>query len=163
MKLKHIVISISIGLALSLPVAAETIVIAEPKVRTIVTEAGYGEPVLIEREGELWRVQSMDKGGEEKLTIFVNPQGQILAPAQVVESRILSTTTTTTTIENLPEPLTPNSVKQIVMNAGFHNVHDVDFLDGSGVWKVEADDIGGDDYELHIDPNTGMIVHIEDD
>lgn len=161
MKPRHIVISIALGLALSCPVAAETIVITEPKVRTIVTEAGYGEPVLIEREGELWRIQSMDEGGDEKITIFVNPEGQILGAAEVVESRIA--TTTTTTIQKLPDPLTPDTVRQIVMNAGFHNVHDIDFIDHRGLWKAEADDIGGDDYELHVDADTGMIVHIEDD
>jgi hypothetical protein len=49
------------------------------------------------------------------------------------------------------------------MNAGFRNVHDIDYLDSRGLWKLEADDISGEDYELHIEPNTGRIVHIEDD
>jgi hypothetical protein len=49
------------------------------------------------------------------------------------------------------------------MNAGFHNVHDIDFLDSKGVWKAEADDITGEDYELHVDATSGRIVHLEDD
>lgn len=44
-----------------------------------------------------------------------------------------------------------------------NNVHDIDYLGGQGLWKAEADDITGEDFELHVNPETGMIVHIEDD
>ena len=32
-----------------------------------------------------------------------------------------------------------------------------------GVWKAEADDITGSDFEVHVDAKSGQIVHIEDD
>jgi hypothetical protein len=59
--------------------------------------------------------------------------------------------------------VTEAGVEAIVINAGFHNVHDIDMLDSKGLWKAEADDSAGEDYELHIDPLSGQIVHIEDD
>jgi hypothetical protein len=164
MNLKSLIYSVPFGLALSVSAIAGALVIKEPEVRTIITDAGYGDPVLIEMDGKLWRVKSIDNDSDAEVTLFVNQEGEILGAAEVVESRITkSTTTTTTIIENLPEPLTESSVATIVMNAGFHNVHDIDFLDGRGVWKAEADDISGEDYELHVNPHTGMIVHIEDD
>lgn len=164
MSLKPFILAIPLSLMLGAPAVAETIIIEKPQVRTIVTEAGYAEPMLIEQDGDLWRVRSLDKANDAEVTLFVNQEGQILGAADVAETRITkTTTTTTTTVEPLPEPLTRVSVATVVMNAGFHNVHDIDFLDSRGVWKAEADDITGEDYELHINPETGMIVHIEDD
>jgi hypothetical protein len=165
MNLKPLILGISMSLALTAPVFADTILIAEPKVRTIVTTAGYSEPILVEQEGELWRVKSIDTDSENEVTLFVDQQGKILSPSEVVETRMTKTTTTTTTTETetLPQPLDRSGVTTVVMNAGFHNVHDIDFLDSRGLWKAEADDITGEDFELHVNPETGMIVHIEDD
>lgn len=164
MKLKTLVYSISLGIALSTSAVAGSLVIKEPEVRTIITEAGYGEPVLVEKDGKLWRVESIDANNETEVTLFVNQDGKILGASEVVEAYISgSSDTSLTIVENVPEPITESSVATIVMNAGFHNVHDIDYLDGRGVWKAEADDITGEDFELHVNPETGMIVHIEDD
>jgi hypothetical protein len=164
MNLKPLILSISLGLATSISALAGTLIIKEPEVKTIVTTAGYAEPLLIKQDGGLWRVKSLDNYSDTEVTIFVNNEGEILGASEVIESRIAEqTTTTTTTIKTLPEPLNESSVATIVMNAGFHNVHDIDYLDGRGVWKAEADDITGEDYELHVNPETGLIVHIEDD
>lgn len=43
-----------------------------------------------------------------------------------------------------------------VMAAGFTNVHDVEMEDG--VWKAEADDSGGNDVEVMVDPKDGHII-----
>jgi len=167
MTLKQLVVAITLGLALAGSAVAETIVISEPEVRTIVVKQGYGDPVLVERDGDLWRARSLNKTGEGEVTLFVNADGQVLGAADVARTRITETTTTTTTTSAVPAPapapVTEATVSTIVMNAGFHNVHDIDFLDGKGVWKAEADDITGADYELHVDATTGRIVHVEDD
>lgn len=164
MNLKPLIYSIALGLALSVSAIAGTLVIKQPEVRTIITEAGYGDPILIEQDGGLWRVKTIDVDSEAQVTLFVNERGEILGASEVVELRLAdSSKTTTTVIQKMPEPLTASSVATIVMNAGFHNVHDVDYLDSRGLWKAEADDISGEDYELHVNPETGMIVHIEDD
>ena len=167
MTLKQLVVAISLGLALAGSAVAETIVINEPEVRTIVVKQGYGDPVLVERDGGLWRARTINKTGEGEVTLFVNAEGQVLGAADVARTRITETTTTTTTTSAVPAPapapVTEATVSTIVMNAGFHNVHDIDFLDGKGVWKAEADDITGEDYELHVDATSGRIVHVEDD
>jgi len=162
MNLKHVFLAVMMGIAITGSAFAGTVYIEKPQVRTIVTDAGYGDPVLIERDGEIWRVKSLDQADKVEVTLYVTQDGKILGASDIVESRIGSTVTTTV-IQPLPEPLSESSVATIVMNAGFHNVHDIDYLSHRGVWKAEADDITGEDFELHINPETGMIVHIEDD
>jgi hypothetical protein len=161
MKSKPTILALSIGLALCGTTLAETpVVIDETKIRTIVTEAGYGDPILIEQDAELWRVKSLDSGSGEEVTLFVNEEGKVLGAAEVARTRI---TTVTETPQPASEMVTEATVADTVMDAGFHNVHDVDYLDEGGVWKAEADDITGEDFELHVDAATGRIVHVEDD
>jgi hypothetical protein len=160
------VLPMALAVALAGAAFADTLVIKEPEVRAIVTQAGYGDPVLVERDGNLWRVQSLDNDSAAEVTLFVNQEGDVLGASEVARERISSTTTTTTTTTTRTEPerLTqPSSVAAVIRDAGFHNVHDVDFSDHQGVWIAEADDITGEDFELHVDPETGLIVHIEDD
>jgi hypothetical protein len=167
MTLKQLVVAISLGLALTGSALAETIVISEPEVRTIVTKEGYGDPILVERDGDLWRAKTINKAGDGEVTLFVNSEGQVLGAADVARTRVTETTTTTTTTSAVPAPapvpVTEATVSTIVINAGFHNVHDIDYLDDKGVWKAEADDITGEDFELHVDANSGQVVHVEDD
>lgn len=162
-----VAISVSLGLAVAgNATAADTVVIEEPEVRTIVMAEGYGEPIVVSREQDMWRVRTTDSDSDGEVTVFVNAQGQLLGASEVVESRITQTTTTTIEREGQPESrkfVTSAEVANIVSEAGFHNVHDIDFLDRQGVWKAEADDITGEDFALHVDPMTGDIVHIEDD
>lgn len=169
MTLKQLVIAVSLGLTLAGSVAAETIVINEPEVRTIVVKEGYGDPISIVREGDYWRAKSIDASNKREVTLFVTAEGKVLGAAEVVRGRITKTTTTTTTTVTpaapapAPKPVTEAQVEAIVINAGFHNVHDIDMLNTTGVWKAEADDSAGEDYELHVDAMSGQIVHIEDD
>jgi hypothetical protein len=167
MNYKRLVLAVFIGAALTGPVLADTtLVIKEPEVRSIVTEAGFGQPVLVVREGEFWRVRSNNGDDQKEVTLFVNAEGEILGAAEVAKARLATettTTTTTTTSVEQADPVTHDQVAEIVIDAGFHNVHDIDFIDRKGVWKAEADDITGEDFALHIDPLTGLIIHIEDD
>lgn len=173
MNLKQLVVAVSLGLALAGSVAAETIVITEPEVRTIVVKEGYADPISVVREGDMWRVRSVRSSAPGEVTVFVDAEGKVLGAADLVRTRITKTTTTTTVTPATPmpapapapapTPVTEASVEAIVINAGFHNVHDIDMLESKGVWKAEADDIAGEDYELHVDALSGAIVHIEDD
>lgn len=169
MTLKQLVVAVSLGLALAGSVVAETIVISEPEVRTIVVREGYGDPISVVREGDYWRARSIDSKKQGEVTVFVDADGKVLGAAEVARRRITTTTTTTTatvttaTPKPAPAPVTEATVEAIVINAGFHNVHDIDMLDRKGVWKAEADDSSGEDYELHVDAMSGLIVHVEDD
>ena len=169
MTLKQLVIAVSLSLSLAGSVAAETIVISEPEVRTIIVKEGYADPISVVRDGDMWRVKSVRTNSPGEVTVFVDAEGKVLGAADVVRTRITKTTTTTTLTPTTPAPapaptpVTEASVEAIVINAGFHNVHDIDMLDRKGVWKAEADDSAGEDYELHVDAMSGEIVHIEDD
>lgn len=163
MNTKHNLLAIALGLSLAGAAAAETVILAEPEVRTIVTRQGYAEPLVVERDHDLWRVRSISPAGE-KVTVFVNADGEVIGAADVARTRIVETTTTTTTEVApvpAPDPVDEGDVASVLVDAGFHNVHDVEYRDG--VWKAEADDITGDDLEIHVDASTGLIVHVEDD
>lgn len=167
MKLHHKVLTVALGTALAGTTLAETttittVTIDEPEVRTIVTEAGYRNPVLVEHEGDLWRVRSVNTDSDEEVTLFVTSDGRILGASDVFE--LHHDHVDKVHLDELAtQPVSESTVPLIVMNAGFHNVHDIDYLAGKEVWKAEADDISGEDYEIHVDERTGRIVHIEDD
>lgn len=169
MTLKQLVVAVSLSLSLAGSVMAETIVITEPEVRTIVVKQGYADPISVVREGDMWRVKSVRSSSPGEVTVFVDSEGKVLGAADMVRTRLTKTTTTTTTTVTpatpvpAPKPVTEAEVEAIVINAGFHNVHDIDMLNTKGVWKAEADDSAGEDYELHVDAMSGAIVHIEDD
>ncbi|HEX5786612.1 MAG TPA: PepSY domain-containing protein [Woeseiaceae bacterium] len=59
--------------------------------------------------------------------------------------------------------ITEADVSNVLREAGYDNVHDIEYLDDRGVWKAEADDATGEDFEVHVDGTTGEIVHLEDD
>ena len=159
MNSKHGILAAALALGFAAAVGAETIVIAEPEVRTIVTKAGYAEPLMIKRDDTFWRVRSLNPAGQE-VTLFVDANGKVLGASEVARTRLVTTTTTTTTTP-APAPIDATSVTSVLTDAGFHDIHDVSLK--NGVWKAEADDITGDDLEIHVDATTGRIVHVEED
>lgn len=61
------------------------------------------------------------------------------------------------------EKIDKDDVIAVLHGAGYHDVHDIDWLSHRGVWKAEARDPSGDDREIHVSPYDGAIVHVEDD
>ena len=59
--------------------------------------------------------------------------------------------------------ISKETVREVLVASGYHDIHDIDWLGNRGVWKAEARDPGGDDREIHLDPYDGSIVHVEDD
>jgi hypothetical protein len=59
--------------------------------------------------------------------------------------------------------LSKSDVRHVLAAAGYHDIHDIDWLRRRGVWKAEARDPSGDDLEIHVDPIDGRILHVEDD
>lgn len=154
MNFKHAILSISLGIAVNGIAIASTVVLSEPEVQTIITRAGYSQIQIIEQDGPLLRVLATDQNNQ-KVTLFVNDQGEILGAADTVELGMVAVS------DRIQPPVSKDEVPKILMNAGFHNVHDIDLK--NTYWKAEADDIRGDDYEIHIALETGKIIHIEDD
>lgn len=122
----------------------------------IVTEAGYAEPDVIVKHGEIWRVKTQKATGQI-VTLYVTPEGEVIGAARAASDYELK-------VVEKPDSetaYTPEDVKQVLTEAGFYNIHDVDMQNGT--WKAEADDASGEDYEIHIEAASGKIVHIEDD
>lgn len=63
----------------------------------------------------------------------------------------------------LGEKIDKADVAAVLHGAGYHGVHDIDWLSTRGVWKAEARDPAGDDREVHVSPYDGAIVHVEND
>lgn len=63
----------------------------------------------------------------------------------------------------LGDKIDKTDVAAVLHGAGYHAVHDIDWLSNRGVWKAEARDPSGDDREIHISPYDGAIVHVEND
>jgi hypothetical protein len=61
------------------------------------------------------------------------------------------------------EKIDKTDVAAVLHGAGYHDVHDIDWLSNRGVWKAEARDPSGDDREVHVSPYDGSIVHVEND
>ncbi len=152
-----VLLTTALGLGFAGTTTAETtVVLSEPKVKMIVTEAGYAEPEMIVKHGEIWRVKTQKDTGNT-VTLYVTPEGEIIGAAQAASQYELK-------VVEKPDSeaaYTPEDVRQVLTEAGFHNIHDVDMQNGT--WKAEADDSSGEDYEIHIDVASGKIVHIEDD
>lgn len=53
----------------------------------------------------------------------------------------------------------PARVIEHLQQAGYTNVHDVDWDDGA--WEVDATNAAGRPVDLRIDPSTGTILHEE--
>lgn len=73
---KQLVVAVSLSLSLAASVAAETIVISEPEVRTIVVKEGYADPISVVREGDMWRVKSVRTNSPGEVTVFVDAEGR---------------------------------------------------------------------------------------
>jgi hypothetical protein len=63
----------------------------------------------------------------------------------------------------LGDKIDKTDVAAVLHGAGYHDVHDIDWLSNRGVWKAEARDPSGDDREVHVSPYDGAIVHVEND
>ena len=55
-----------------------------------------------------------------------------------------------------------DDVRAVLSANGYHDIHDIDWLEHRGVWKAEAR-LQGEDFEVHVDPIDAGIVHVEDD
>ena len=114
----------------------------EPQVRALLTEKGYTKVDDLDFEDGMWETDATSANGD-RVDVRVNPaNGDIKA-------------------EKLVSNLSENDIKAKLAAAGYSKVHDVDFDDG--MWKAEAERADGNDVEIHLDANTGTIVHVEND
>ncbi|HSX64552.1 MAG TPA: PepSY domain-containing protein [Pseudoxanthomonas sp.] len=114
----------------------------EPQVRQILADNGYTRIDDLDFEDGMWETDATSANGN-RVDVRVNPRtGEVLA-------------------DNMVSTLSEADIKAKLAAAGYSKVHDVDFDDG--MWKAEAEESNGNDVEIHLDANSGEIVHVEND
>jgi hypothetical protein len=124
------------------PAAPAADTMTEAQVRALLTKQGFTRIDDIDFEDSAWETDATSADGK-RVDVRVDPAtGKIYTDAQI-------------------STLTEDDVKAKLTAAGYSKVHDVDFDDG--VWKAEADNALGNDVEVHLDPQDGRILHVEND
>ena len=95
---------------------------------------------------------------------------EVVEQPVVVETRVIEQPVVRVPVVVKEQVLVPlggkidkSTVEAVLLGAGYHDVHDIDWLSHRGVWKAEARDPQGDDREIHVDPYDASIVHVEED
>ena len=115
--------------------------LTEADVRALLANAGYTEVNDVEFKEGVWTADGKSADGNH-IEVKVGNDGKIL-PDKAVAT------------------ISKDEIIIKAQEAGYKNVHDVDFE--GGVWKVEAEMADGTDVELKMDPNDGRILGSEQD
>ena len=115
--------------------------LTEADVRALLANQGYSEINDVEFKEGVWTADGKSADGNH-VEVKVDSAGKILPDASVAT-------------------ITKDQIIIKAQEAGYKNVHDVDFE--GGVWKVEAEMADGTDVELKMDPNDGHIIGSEQD
>ena len=130
------------GTANAQAVAANTgSALTEADVRALLANQGYTEVNDVEFKEGVWTADGKSADGNH-VEVKVDNTGKIVSDAGVAT-------------------ISKDQIIVLAQEAGYKNVHDVDFE--GGVWKVEAETAAGVDVELKMDPNDGHIMGSEAD
>lgn len=136
------------GRKTSTTVTTTTTTRAVPAPQTVVVEKEV--PVVVEKEVPV----VVEKTVERPVVVERVIEQPVVRSPIIVQEKVLVP---------LGEKIDKTDVAAVLHGAGYHDVHDIDWLSNRGVWKAEARDPSGDDREVHVDPYDGRIVHVEDD
>jgi hypothetical protein len=115
--------------------------LTEADVRALMANQGYTEINDVEFKEGVWTADGKSADGNH-VEVKVDNTGKVIADDNVAT-------------------ITKDQIIVLAQEAGYKNVHDVDFQ--GGVWKVEAEMANGTDVELKMDPNDGHIMGSESD
>lgn len=116
--------------------------LTKPQVRAKLEAQGYTKINDIQFDDGTWTADARSADGN-RVELRVDAQTGEVFPDELVGN------------------LSKDDVKAQLAAAGWSNVHDIDWDDG--VWKAEADDENGRDFEVRLDPKTGKIIGTEKD
>lgn len=190
MKIRHSLIAAALAATLSGGAAAASLTSIEA---TQLLEArGYSTISMLELADGQWVGTAVDAGGQSVVVSVDAADSEITTTLPGAATTTTVTTTTSErpgstpqtvivekTIEQpivreaivvqekilvpVGEKIDKTDVAAVLHGAGYHDVHDIDWLSTRGVWKAEARDPAGDDREVHVSPYDGAIVHVEND
>ena len=115
--------------------------LTEADVRALLANGGYTEVNDVEFKEGVWTADGKSADGNH-VEVKVDNSGKIIPDANVAK-------------------ISKDEIIIKAQEAGYKNVHDVDFE--GGVWKVEAETAEGVDVELKMDPDDGHIMGSESD
>ena len=147
MHIRNQLLALSIALAVSGTAFAQAVApntgsaLTEADVRALMANQGYTEINDVEFKEGVWTADGKSADGNH-VEVKVGPDGKIIPDAGVAK-------------------ITKDQIIIKAQEAGYKNVHDVDFE--GGVWKVEAEMADGTDVELKMDPDDGHILGSEQD
>jgi hypothetical protein len=147
MHIRNQLLALSIALAVSGTAFAQAVApntgsaLTEADVRALMVNAGYTEINDVEFKEGVWTADAKSADGNH-VELKISNEGKVLPDKGVA------------TIDK-------DRIIVIAQEAGYKNVHDVEFE--GGVWKVEAENQAGTDVELKMDPNDGHILGSEAD
>ena len=147
MQIRHQLLALSIALAVSGTAFAQAAPantgspLTEADIRATLANEGYSEINDVEFKEGVWTADGKSADGNH-VEVKVDNTGKIISDAGVAT-------------------ISKDEIIVKAQEAGYKNVHDVDFE--GGVWKVEAETAEGVDVELKMDPNDGHIIGSEQD
>ena len=147
MRIKNQILALAITLAFagsawSQAVAPNTgSALTEADVRALLANQGYTEVNDVEFKEGVWTADGKSADGNH-VEVKLDNTGKVIPDTGVAT-------------------ITKDQIIIKAQEAGYKNVHDVDFE--GGVWKVEAETADGTDVELKMDPNDGHIMGSEQD
>jgi uncharacterized membrane protein YkoI len=115
--------------------------LTEADVRALLANEGYTEVNDVEFKEGVWTADGKSADGNH-VEVKVDAAGKIVPDQHVAK-------------------ISKDQIIIKAQEAGYKNVHDVDFE--GGVWKVEAETADGTDVELKMDPDDGHIMGSEQD
>lgn len=139
-----------IMLALALAIGVPTVVAAqepqaqtsltEHQIRTRLAEQGYTKVNDLDFDEGVWKADARSADGN-RVQVLLDPRtGNVYANEQVTQ-------------------LSERDVRAALSSAGYTDIHDVDY--DEGIWNAKAEDTGGRDVKLKLDPRNGKIFGIE--
>ena len=147
MQIRNQLLALSIALALSGAALAQEVApntgsaLTEADVRALMVNQGYTEINDVEFKEGVWTADGKSADGNH-VEVKVDNTGKVIPDSNVAT-------------------ITKDQIIVKAQEAGYKNVHDVNFE--GGVWKVEAETADGTDVELKMDPNDGHIMGSESD
>jgi hypothetical protein len=147
MHIRTQILAMAIALAMAGTAGAQAVApntgsaLTEADVRALLANQGYTEVNDVEFKEGVWTADGKSADGNH-VEVKVDNTGKVIPDDNVAT-------------------ITKDQIIIKAQEAGYKNVHDVDFE--GGVWKVEAETAAGVDVELKMDPNDGHIMGSESD
>lgn len=139
--MRRIFAPLTVALALATGTAAAQDAMTAAQVRATLEAQGYTSINDVEFDDGMWKADARSADGN-RVEVRLDSTGKVFPSDRVAT-------------------LGEADVRAKLAAAGYTNVHDLKYDDG--MWKAEADDASGKDFELQIDADTGKVVGKEKD